>query len=158
MATDEVVLSVKGLRLFSKAAIKNRNKKDLTDESVFVRWQISPNAKDRLLWKRYKKYRRMAQDSFEDKRSFLEKLNSAKVDAMAAAYSTVRYDMIRKYQSKIQALAEEAKDEMHVVTNKFDKLKHMLLGKMGAGSKTKSEVRSGSDQTFRRCGTGCSTV
>ncbi|ACS80384.1 carboxyl transferase domain-containing protein [Maridesulfovibrio salexigens] len=141
-ATDEVVLSVKGLRLFSKAAIKNRNKKDITDESVFVRWQISPNAKDRLLWKRYKKYRRMAQDAFDDKRSFLEKLNSAKVDAMAAAYSTVRYDMIRKYQSKIQALADEAKDEMHVVTNKFDKLKHMLLGKMGANTKSVSEVEA----------------
>ncbi|SDL62021.1 acetyl-CoA carboxylase carboxyl transferase subunit beta [Maridesulfovibrio ferrireducens] len=139
-ATDEVVLSVKGLSPFRGVAIKSRNKKELTDESVFVRWSINSNEKDRLLWKRYKKYRRMAQDAYEDKRTLVEKINSAKVDAMAAAYSTIRYDLIRKYQSKLQRFVEETKDELHVITNKVDQLKQRVIGKVGFSTKESSEV------------------
>lgn len=139
-ATDEVVLNSKGIRFFRGAAIKHHKKTANSSESIFVRWSINSSAKERLLWKRYKKYRRMSQHAYADKRTFLEKLNSAKVDAMAAAYSTIRYDLIKKYQSKIQRFAEEAKDEFQVVTNKVDQFKQSVAKKVGLSSKNNQEV------------------
>ncbi|WP_027178710.1 carboxyl transferase domain-containing protein [Maridesulfovibrio bastinii] len=139
-ATDEVVLNTKGFCFFRGAAIKHHKKATQGSESVFVRWSINSSAKERLLWKRYKKYRRMSQHAYADNRTLLEKINSAKVDTMAAAYSTIRYDLIKKYQSKIQRFAEEAKDEFHVVTNKMDQFKQVAAEKIGFSGKSSQEV------------------
>jgi acetyl-CoA carboxylase carboxyl transferase subunit beta len=129
-ATDEVALSVRGMRIFRRAALRAGGENGAPD-NLFVRWELSSRAKERLLWRRYRKYRRMAQQAFSDNRSILEKMASARIGLLASAHSAIRYDLFRKVKKKVAEWTEDVTDEIQVVTGKLGQFRKSTLERLG---------------------------
>lgn len=115
-STDEIVLEVSNLRLFRSWALKRHRGSDVLD--VYVRWTLDPAAQQRLLWRRYTKYRRMAQHAYLEERHLLKKAATQLGDALAGMYSYFRYELLGRHQKKVTALAEDVHAEMQVVMSR----------------------------------------
>jgi acetyl-CoA carboxylase carboxyl transferase subunit beta len=120
MATDEAFLSVKGMNLIRAMAIKRRKKASLADaESFFVRWVLDERAAERLVWKRYSKFRNMAQQACMDKTPFSQRVADSLQQLSWSTYSYFRYEFLRTYGEKLLHLKEEAEAEVRVVTDRI---------------------------------------
>ncbi len=115
-STDEIVLEVSNLRLFRSWALKRHRGSDVLD--VYVRWSLDAAAQQRLLWRRYKKYRRMAQQAYLEERYFFKKAVTQVADALAGVYSYLRYELLGRHQKKVTELAEDVHAEMQVVMSR----------------------------------------
>ena len=126
-ATDEVTLSVRGFRLFRAVAIRHFRK----HADIIVRWSMSEKARERLIKRRFKKYRKLAQHAYQDDRSLLDKLNATSTGIVSSSASLVQYGLIKPFKQKIGQIIEEATDEIHVVTGKIDALYRVGLKRLG---------------------------
>jgi len=131
-ATDEVTLSVRGLRLFRAIALRHFRKH--TD--IIVRWTMNDTARERLISRRFKKYRKLAKHAFKDNRSMLEKLNATSSGIVSSTTSIILYDLVKPFKQRISRVCEETMDEIHVVTGRVDALYRNISKKLGI----KSEV------------------
>ncbi|EPR37338.1 acetyl-CoA carboxylase alpha subunit [Desulfovibrio sp. X2] len=136
-ATNQVVLQVKGMKLFRSLALNSRladgDKAPMDAEEVYVSWHLSSKARDSLVWKRHQKFRALAQSAYLDKRSVSEKFMARFQDAAWAVNSFFRYEFLRKHHRKIQRLREELEAEAHLVRNKVGKPVRAMLDKIGGG-------------------------
>jgi len=130
-ATDEVALSVRSVRIMRGLSMRLFKR----DADVIVRWNLSERARERLLNRRYKKYRALAQHAYEDKRSFWEKVNAARSRVISTTYAAIAYGIVKPTQQRVTRIAEEVTDEVHVVTGKFGSAWHRILNKVGLASK-----------------------
>lgn len=119
-ATDTVVLNVKGLRLFRAMTLSSRRarKKGKSAEDIYVRWNLSSRAKERLVWRRYQRFRRMAQKAYLDDSPFTERVNNVLGEFWWDVYSFFKYDFMRKHQKKITSVMEELGGEIQVVKDR----------------------------------------
>jgi acetyl-CoA carboxylase carboxyl transferase subunit beta len=115
-ATDEVALGVRGVRLFRALAMRHFKK----HEDIIVRWSLNEKARERLIAKRFKKYRKLAQHAYQDNRSLLEKLNATSSSIVSNTTSLVLYGLIKPFRQRIERIMEEVTDEVHVITAKVD--------------------------------------
>ena len=129
-ATDEVSLSVRGMTLFRAVAMRLFHK----DADIIVRWALNEKARERIVAKRFKKYRKLAQGAYQDNRSLLEKLNATRSGIVSSSTSAVQYGLIKPFKQRIAQILEEATDEFHVVTGKFTRFVHNALKKVGIAS------------------------
>lgn len=135
-ATDEVALSVRGIRFLRGLAMRLYRK----DPDIIVRWDLSEGARERLVSRRYKKYRRMAQHAYNDERTALEKLSAARSGLVSTTYSVVRYGIIKPLQDSVGRLVNEVTDEIHVVTGKLSSFGSAILRKVGIGKGDEKQV------------------
>ncbi|MGL1862257.1 MAG: acetyl-CoA carboxylase carboxyl transferase subunit alpha/beta [Pseudodesulfovibrio sp.] len=129
-ATDEVTLSVRGMRLFRAVAMRHFQK----HADIIVRWGLNDDARRRLIARRFKKYRKLAQHAYQDNRSMMEKLNATSSGIVSTTSSAVQFGLIRPFQQRIGRFIEEATDEFHVVTGKINSTYASVLKKMGVTS------------------------
>ncbi len=129
-ATDEVVLSVQSVSFLRRLA-RRRTKKPENVEDVLIRWELDARAREELVWKRYQKYSRMARHAYIDKRGILEKLAAKHMEFFYAIYTTLRYEILKRYQKKIARVATDVTDEIHVVTSRMDRITCQALEKLG---------------------------
>lgn len=129
-ATDEVTLSVRGMRLFRAVAMRHFRK----HADIIVRWELSDNARERIISRRFKKYRKLAQHAYDDNRSLMEKLNATSSGLVSSTSSAIQYGLIKPFKLNIQRIIEEATDEIHVVTGKVESLYRNGLKKFGVKS------------------------
>lgn len=129
-ATDEVTLSVRGMSLFRAIAMRHFKK----HADIIVRWSMNDKARQRLIQRRFKKYRKLAQNAYQDNRSMLEKLNATSSGIVSSTTSAILYGLIKPFKQRIGRVVEEATDEIHVVTGKIDTLYHTVLKKFGIKS------------------------
>ena len=115
-STDELVLNVRGMKLLRSLALRK-----LDSDQVYVRWGLTSKAKDRLVWRRYKRYRKMTQRAFKDKRSTWRKGYDAVHDLSWGIYSFFRYDLFAKHQRKVTRLAEDVQAELQVLVDRSEK-------------------------------------
>ncbi|XPV77967.1 MAG: acetyl-CoA carboxylase carboxyl transferase subunit alpha/beta [Desulfovibrio sp.] len=139
-ATDKICLSVGGMRLFRKLAMRRRARKVDSIDNIIVRWKLSAHARERLVAKRHKKYRAMAQTAYIDNRSFIEKLDALQMNVISSAHSAIRYGVVRNLQKKVSRFTEETTDEFHVITGKLGQVKEKFLSTVGVGQKTDSQI------------------
>ncbi len=111
-ATDETVLGVRGVQLFRSRILKNQ-----LDAEIYVRWNLGSSARSKLVWKRYQKYRNLAQKAYTDKRSMLSKTADSIFGISSSLYTYFRYDLLRKQQRKLQQITEEVQAEGQIVVN-----------------------------------------
>jgi acetyl-CoA carboxylase carboxyl transferase subunit beta len=137
-STDEIVLNVKGLRLFRFFALKRRKGAD-----VFVRWNLNARAKERLLWLRFTKYRRMAQSAYLDKRHWVSRSSEFLGELCSSLYSYFRYDLFGKQRKKVTELAEDMHAEMQVVVGRSTRYWKNLMRKLSFGAGKKSVNKEG---------------
>ena len=132
-ATNEVVLSVKGVKLFRAMATKRRKRKIFAEdaESVFVRWSLSSGAQDQLVWKRNQKFRKMAQAAYIDERSSAQKFFAKSEEMLWGLSSFFKYDFLRKHQKRVTNAIEEVEAEIHVVRNRLARPVQWLRKKLG---------------------------
>ena len=140
-ATDEICLRVGGWRIFRKMAMRRRQRHGIDVEDFIVRWRVSGAAKDRLLWKRYKRYRRMARTAYIDQRSLLERLESAQTNIVAGTHAAIRYGLVKNVKKRIDRFTEEAQDEIQVFSSRLVKLKDRITG-ASAGNDDAAELTS----------------
>jgi acetyl-CoA carboxylase carboxyl transferase subunit beta len=129
-ATDEVVLSVQAVSVLRKLARRGAKKPENV-EDVLIRWELDAKAREELVWKRYQKYNRMARHAYIDKRGILEKLAAKHMEFFFSIYSTLRYEIIKRYQKKLARVATDVTDEIHVVTSRMDRITSQALEKLG---------------------------
>ncbi|MDD2220079.1 MAG: acetyl-CoA carboxylase carboxyl transferase subunit alpha/beta, partial [Desulfoplanes sp.] len=115
-STDELVLDVRGMKLLRRMALRK-----LDSEQVYVRWGLTTKAKDRLIWRRYKKYRKMTINAFKDKRAVWRKGYDSIHDLGWGVYSFFRYDLFAKHQRKVSRLAEDVQAEFQVLVDRSEK-------------------------------------
>ena len=123
-ATDEIVLDVGGIKLFRAMALRRRKSRatSLPDgEGIYVRWSLSATAREKLLSRRYKKYMRLAQHAFLDRRPLFNKAYAWANDLGWALYSYVKYDFWGKHQKKIVHAMEEMGAEVSLVRDRVSK-------------------------------------
>lgn len=113
-STDEIVLNVSGVRLFRSVALKLHK----GGEDVFVRWTLGHRAKDNLLWTRYMKYRRMAQNAYLDERHWFSRGSEWTGDLLFDLYSFFRYEILGKQHKKVAEIAEDMHAEIQVVVGR----------------------------------------
>ena len=125
-STDELVLDVRGMKLLRRMALRK-----LSSEQVYVRWGLTSKAKDRLIWRRYQKYRKMTQNAFKDKRAGWRKGYDSIHDLGWGIYSFFRYDLFAKHQRKVSRLAEDVQAEFQVLVDRSEKYwRHRLKDKL----------------------------
>jgi len=129
-ATDEVTLSVRSMRFLRGAALRLFSK----NADIIVRWTLSEKARERLVERRFRKYRRLAQHAYQDNRTLIDKLAATSTGIVSSSASLVQYGLIKPFQQNITRIIEEATDEIHVVTGKVDALYRSGLKKLGVKS------------------------
>ncbi|MBU1230209.1 MAG: acetyl-CoA carboxylase carboxyl transferase subunit alpha/beta, partial [Proteobacteria bacterium] len=129
-ATDEVVLSVQTVSFLRRLA-RRRAKKPENVEDVLIRWELNGKAREELVWKRYQKYTKMARHAFVDKRGIMEKLAAKHMEFFFSIYTTLRYEILKRYQKKLVRVATDVTDEIHVVTSRMDRMTCQALEKLG---------------------------
>lgn len=129
-ATDEVTLSVRGLSLFRAVAMRHFRRQ----ADIIVRWNMSEKARERLVDRRFKKYRKLAQHAYQDNRSMLEKLNATSSGIVSSTTSAILYGLVKPFKQRIGRIVEETTDEIHVITGKVDSIYRKGLKKIGIKS------------------------
>ncbi|SKA73560.1 acetyl-CoA carboxylase carboxyl transferase subunit alpha/beta [Desulfobaculum bizertense] len=139
-ATDAVVLNVKGWRFFRAMTLSSRRarKKGKNVEDIYVRWNLSSRAKERLVWRRYLKFRRLAQRAYLDETPFPERVQSTIGSLWWDIYSFFKYDFMRKHQKKISGVMEEISGEIQVVKNRCSAPLNWVRGALGRGGEQES--------------------
>jgi acetyl-CoA carboxylase carboxyl transferase subunit beta len=119
LATDEAFLSVKGLNFVRARAIKRRKQAALADsESFFVRWDLDEGAADRLVWKRYSKFRNLSRHAYLDKTRLAGRVADVLRQMSWSTYSYFRYEFLGTYGKKFRHFLEEAEAEARVVAGR----------------------------------------
>ena len=126
-ATDEVTLSVRSMRFLRGSAMRLFSK----NADIIVRWTLSEKARERLVERRFRKYRRLAQHAYKDKRTLIDKLTATSTGIVSSTASLIQYGLIKPFKQNIARIIEEATDEIHVVTGKVDALFRCGLKKIG---------------------------
>lgn len=129
-ATDEVTLSVRGMRLFRAFAMRHFEK----HADIIVRWTLSEKARERLIQRRYKKYRKLARHAYQDNRTLLDRLNATSSGIVSTTSSAIQYGLIKPIQKGVSRVIEEATDEVHVITGKLHSMYRSGLRKLGIKS------------------------
>ncbi|NLV96176.1 MAG: acetyl-CoA carboxylase carboxyl transferase subunit alpha/beta [Desulfovibrionales bacterium] len=124
-STDEIVLNVSGMRMLRSFALKRHK-----GANVYVRWTLSTRAKERLLWVRYLKFRRMAQGAYLDKRHWFSRGSEALGEVCSSLYSYFRYDLLGRQRKKVSELAEDVHAEIQVVMGRSARYWGKVLSKL----------------------------
>ena len=138
-STDELVLGVKGMKCLRSLSLRK-----LDSDQMYVRWGLTSKAKDRLVWRRYKKYRKMTQNAFKDKRPVWRKSYDSVHDLSCGIYSFFRYDLFAKHQRKVTRLAEDVQAELQVLVDRSEKYwSSRLKNKLPFFKRTNKEIKEG---------------
>jgi acetyl-CoA carboxylase carboxyl transferase subunit beta len=120
-ATDDVVLSVRGFSLFRGMASRRRRKKTMENfdfESSPVRWTLSNAARDRLLLKRHRKFRRLSLAASRDPRTFPERAVSFLNELYWDFSAHFKYDFLGRHKQQVSYALEEIDAEVRFVTGR----------------------------------------
>ena len=114
-ATDEAVLGVRGLSLFRPWGLKRRERDDLNLDEIYVRWDLTPSARARLVHKRQKKFLKLSRNACADKRSFSAKIKKDLSEGFWNGVTRLKYNVYTRNRRKIDYVAEELGGELHMI-------------------------------------------
>lgn len=130
-ATDEVVISTRRMPLLKGMALSRRRKPDANLEEMFMRWGLSPSARERLRDRRQQKFLRLSRHAARDRRPFWTKTASAFWDWLSKPWRTFKYDFFRKHQRQIRGVLEEVGNEWEQFKSRLLSPWRRLTGKPG---------------------------
>jgi acetyl-CoA carboxylase carboxyl transferase subunit beta len=134
LATDEIVLSVRGVKLFRAIALRKLN-----NPNIYVRWTLSPKSRERLTWQRYQKFISMSRPYLIDKTPSWQKAFSAVNDYGWSVYSFLRYEFLGRHQRKITHLAEDVHGEVHALFGRIINKSSTIIQKIPGLTKEKKD-------------------
>ncbi len=121
-ATDEIVISVRGLPVFRSISARRRRRftpENFDFEKTFVRWSLSQGAKERLLLKRHQKFRNLSRQAARDRRPGLQRFGTSVHDFAWDVYSYFKYDLFRRPQQRVSNFFEEVEADVSVAWDRF---------------------------------------
>ncbi|GAB6038861.1 acetyl-CoA carboxylase carboxyl transferase subunit alpha/beta [Fundidesulfovibrio butyratiphilus] len=119
LATDEAVLAVKGIKFFRSMAVRKHKAAGPADvESILVRWTLDDGDRERLVWRRYLKFRRISRQAMLEQTSLSHKMSESVKQASWSTYAYFRYDFLRGFGKKVKSLMEEAEGELRVAAGR----------------------------------------
>lgn len=119
--TNEAVLGVKSMRLFRALALKHQSRSNHDAESIFVRWTLSRAARDRLVAKRWHRFRERSRHACRDRRSVVRELFDSIEDMSLSLDSFLLHDMLGRHKKKLHGFMEEVGAEAHLVSERVVK-------------------------------------
>ncbi len=153
-ATDSVVLSVRGWNFFRMMALRSgRGDEEKRTEDIYVRWSLSAQARERLIWRRYMKFRRMSRHAYLDPRHYLDKVSGWGREAWWSVSSFFKYDFFKKHQKKFAHAVEEIGAEVQVLKDKVGAPLGKVRGLLGNGRSLDLE-KAGKSLTELSCWEG----
>ncbi|WP_243546797.1 acetyl-CoA carboxylase carboxyl transferase subunit alpha/beta [Pseudodesulfovibrio tunisiensis] len=124
-ATNEVVSDVKSMKLYRAMALRRHSSDDA--EAIFVRWNLNTSAQERLVERRYRKFRAMSRHARIDGTGLVNKAASSVRGAAWAVHSFFRYDLLGRPKKRLDAMVEDLEAEAHLVRRRLLKpLKSVL--------------------------------
>ncbi|HAS88027.1 MAG TPA: acetyl-CoA carboxylase carboxyl transferase subunit alpha/beta, partial [Desulfovibrio sp.] len=138
-ATNEVCISVKGLKLFRAMALKQKGTDDGDD--VFMRWALSFRARARLVEKRYDKFRNLSTSAYMDQRSVFFRMGAAAQGFAWSTKSLFVYNLLGRTVRAAKQGMEEIQAEAHLVKERTARLLKKGKSANGATVKISSDVR-----------------
>jgi acetyl-CoA carboxylase carboxyl transferase subunit beta len=137
-ATDEVVLDVRGVKLFRAMALRRhrggKGKPPPDMDRIYVRWDLSSTARERLLARRYALFMRRSRHAVLDKRPLARKVYSFGHDVAWSVYSFFKYDFFRKHQKSVVRTVQELGDEAQLVCDRVFSPCRSVLRKLSSSS------------------------
>lgn len=118
-ATDEAVLSVRGLGMFRGLLLRRLSRDDLNLDEMYVRWHLSQGARERLVLKRQKKFLRLSRGACVDRRPFLNKMRNSFRESWGSLSARIKYALITKHQRKIGYVVDEVTSELHLLKTRL---------------------------------------
>jgi acetyl-CoA carboxylase carboxyl transferase subunit beta len=115
-ATDEIVLSVRGIEPLRSMSLRSRRKKvrsesGLNMETVCMRWDLSASAQERLVEHRHRKFRNLSLEAFLDRRGPFD-LFKERLKSLGWEFSSyVKYDLFRRRQQNLSNFIRELQSE-----------------------------------------------
>ena len=133
-ATDEVVTAVRGMKLFRALALKRKDRQAQGDaEAILVRWDLSAGARERLVWKRFLKYRALSRGSCLDRRSLFKKAVAGLLDFAWSAHSFLRYELLRKQRRRIESVMQDLEAEALLVRERIKRPLRKVMDLLDGG-------------------------
>ncbi|MEG2005223.1 MAG: acetyl-CoA carboxylase carboxyl transferase subunit alpha/beta, partial [Bilophila sp.] len=118
-ATDEAVLSVRGMGMFRGMLLRRLSRDDLNLDEMYVRWHLSQGARERLVQKRQKKFLRLSKGACVDRRPFLNKMRNSLRESWGSLSARIKYALITKHQRKIGYVLDEMTSELHLLKTRI---------------------------------------
>ncbi|MCL1890066.1 MAG: acetyl-CoA carboxylase carboxyl transferase subunit alpha/beta [Desulfovibrionaceae bacterium] len=114
-ATDEIVLSVRGIEPIRSMSLRARRKKTseggLNLETVCMRWNLSAAAQERLLDLRHRKFRALSQKAHDDTRGRIQLFKDHLSSFWWEFSSYFKYDLLRRSQQNFSNFLRELHSE-----------------------------------------------
>jgi acetyl-CoA carboxylase carboxyl transferase subunit beta len=126
-ATDEAVLSVRGLGLFRPMTLRRLGRSGLNLDELYVRWDLSPGARMNLVRNRQKKFLRLARNAYVDRRTPFDRMRKSAMEAFRNASGLLKYALVTRHVRKLDYVAEVLGSELHLLKMRiFSPVRRML--------------------------------
>ncbi|MFH1915175.1 MAG: acetyl-CoA carboxylase carboxyl transferase subunit alpha/beta [Pseudomonadota bacterium] len=115
-ATNEAVSEVRSMKLFRAMAVRA----SVGDaEAVFMRWNLSGSALNRLVDLRQRKFRALSRHACLDGTGLIKRMAASARGTFWAANSFLRYDLLGRQKKRLDAMLEDLGAEAHIVRRKL---------------------------------------
>lgn len=152
-ATDEIVLSVRALSPMRTTTLRRLKDRELNLDDMYVRWDLSPKAKRRLVEDRQAHYLKLSKNSCRDGRSVFDKVADAWSEQWWEIYNRLIYGFFHRNKRSFSNALEELDAEWSMLkmraTAPFRRLS-TRIGKKPAPSQEELTTLSEWDRTERR--------
>ncbi|QGY41516.1 acetyl-CoA carboxylase carboxyl transferase subunit alpha/beta [Pseudodesulfovibrio cashew] len=115
-ATNEAVSEVKSMKLYRAMVVRGSRTDDA--ESIYMRWNLSQSALNRLVERRQRKFLAMSRHARLDGTGIAKRAVTVTKGAVDATHSFLRYDLIGKPKKRLDAMFEELGAEAHLLRHK----------------------------------------
>ncbi len=113
-ATDEVVNSVAMLGPLRSLALR-RTAGDADPQDIFIRWGLGHGARQKILAKRFDRFREMSRSACRDNRSLGARVLGVAEAGLWAASGLLRYEYLGQYKRRIARLLEGLEAEVRAL-------------------------------------------
>ena len=118
-ATDEVVISSRLEPVFRQLAMRRHRNPQADLEGLHIRWELSPAARKRLVRHRQAKFLHLSRHAALDRRPFMARATDLVRELVGRPLATLKYDIYRKHQRKIQGIVEEIDNEWETLKGRI---------------------------------------
>jgi acetyl-CoA carboxylase carboxyl transferase subunit beta len=140
-ATDEAVLSVRGIAWFRPMALRRLERSDLNLDQLYLRWDLTPAARAQLVHKRQKKFLKLSHEACIDKRTLSARVRKNGMEAFWNASARLKYHLYTKHRRKVDYVAEEIGGELHLLKMRIFSPFRRLYLKFAQTGQTEAAVR-----------------
>lgn len=118
-ATDETVISVRGLGILRGTTLRRWARENANLDEMYVNWNLSYSAREKLVELRQKKFLRLSKGACLDRRPFLNKLRNSVRESWVSLSARIKYALFTKHQRKIRNFLEETGSELNLLKNRL---------------------------------------